>query len=126
MENVREELNRLDAQRAALDAILRGYELLERTTSENGVKQTRQLSLGVPGRGGEVQGSISFSKGLVEVIQQARGEPLHAKVIWERMQEIGVKSKAKRPMGFVSLVAGKYSEIEKAGASTFRWIGPTP
>lgn len=126
MEEVREELNRLDAQKAALETILRGYETFLRATSANGVKQTRQLALGVPGRGGEPKGSISFRKGVIEVIRQARGEPLHAKVIWERMQEMGVRSATKQPGGFIGLTAKRVNEIEKSAPNTFRWVGAFP
>lgn len=119
MEEVRDELNRLDAQRAALETILRGYETFLRATSANGVKHTRQLA----GRGGEPKGSISFRRGVIEVIRQARGEPLHAKIIWERMQEMGVESASKQPVGFIGLTARRVEEIEKLRPNTFRWVG---
>lgn len=123
MEGVRDELNRIDAERAALDTIYRGYESLLKAMSSNGIKKNAQLALGVPGRGGGPKGSISFRNGVIEVIKRAGGESLHVNVIWERMQAMGVKSAAKRPIGFISMIAGKEDAIEKSAASTFRWVG---
>ena len=51
--------------------------------------------------------------------------PLHVEVIWERMEAKGVRSDAKRPVGFVAMIAGKNDEIEKAGPSTYRWVAPS-
>ncbi|PKB73421.1 MAG: hypothetical protein BZY75_01895 [SAR202 cluster bacterium Io17-Chloro-G7] len=126
MDELRDELNRVDALQVALEAALRAHESLFKAISANGVKQTRQLALGVPGRGGGPKGSVSFRSGVIEVLKQARGEELHADIIWERMQAMGVKSEAKRPRGFVSMIAAKEEDIEKSAPGTFRWVGASP
>ncbi len=69
-------------------------------------------------------GAISFKKGTAEVLKQARGEALHAKDIWERMQAMGVRSNAKNPVGWVNRETGKHPNIEKDGPKTWRWAGP--
>ena len=123
METIRDELNRLDAERAVLDALLRDYEAWFRVRPENGVTPQRQLPLGVPGRGGKPKGLVSFRKGTLTVLQQARGEPLVDEEIWHRMQDMGVKSDSKNPLGFVNLVAGRSEDVEKVASRTWRWVG---
>lgn len=124
MEDVREELNRVDEQKVALETILKGYEAWFRTNPENGYKSSRQLELAVPGRGGGAKGTISFRKGVIEVLHQARGAALHEEEIWHRMKQMGVKSDAKRPSGFVGMTASGLEEAEKVAVRTWRWKGP--
>ena len=121
MEEVRAELNILDQQRDALETLLRGYEVWLKAFPESGAKLQRQLRLGVPGRGGAPLGSVSFRKGLMEVMRQARGEPLIDDEIWRRMQALGVKSQSKHPQGFIGLWAGRLDPMEKVAARTWRW-----
>ena len=123
MEYIRDELNRLDEERGALAAMLRGYEAWFRAKPENGRKPQRQLPLGVPGRGGKPKGSVSFRKGMITVLQQARGEPLDDEELWRRMQDTGVKSDSKNPLGFVRLTADRLEGAEKVSPKTWRWVG---
>jgi hypothetical protein len=125
MEDIRDELNRLDSQRVALEQILRGYEAWFRAFPENGAQPHQQLTLPVSGRGGATKGAMSFRNGFIEVLKQARGEPLTDEEIWRRMQEKGVKSDARRPLGIVALTAKRHSnQVEMVAVKTWRWKGP--
>jgi hypothetical protein len=122
MEDVRDELNRLDSQRVALEQILRGYEAWFRAFPENGGRPHQQLTLPVSGRGKATKGTMSFRNGFAEVLKQARGEPLTDEEIWRRMQDKGVKSDAKRPLGIVALTARRLpDDVEMVAARTWRW-----
>ena len=113
MESVRSELNRVEAEREVLEGLLKAYEGWFRLHPENGTNPPTippQLPLE----------SISFKEGLLAVLRQSRGEPLHVKEIWHRMRALGVTSNAKRPEGFVSMHANKMDEVEKVAAATFR------
>ena len=110
MESIRAELNVLDSEREVLEDLLRGYESWFRLHPDSGVCLSRQLPFE----------SISFKEGLLEVLRQARGQPLHAKEIWHRMSVLGVTSNARRPEGFVSMHANKIEGIEKVAPATFR------
>jgi hypothetical protein len=121
MEDVREALNHIDQDREALETILKGYEAWFRVNPSNGSNPQAQLSLGMPGRGGGPTGSISFKKGFIAVLEQARGEALIDTEIWRRMQEMGVVSNAQRPLGFIGLTAKRVPDAEKVAARTWRW-----
>ena len=123
MEGIRDELNRLDEERTALDALIRDYEAWFRARPENGAKPQRQPAQGVSGRGGKPKGSVSFRKGEIMVLQQARGEPLVDEEIWRRMQDVGVKSDSKNPLGFVNLTAKGLDDVERVSPKTWRWVG---
>lgn len=110
MESIRSELNVLDSEREVLENLLTGYESWFRLHPDSGACLSRQLPLT----------SMSFKDGLLEVLRQARGQPLHAKEIWHRMNAMGVTSNAKRPEGFVSMHANKIEGIEKIAPATFR------
>ena len=113
MESVRSELNRVDADREVLEGLLKAHESWFRIHPENGANPpTTPPQLPLEG--------ISFKEGLLAVLRQSRGEPLHVKEIWHRMREMGVSSNAKRPEGFVSMHANKMDEVEKVEAATFR------
>jgi hypothetical protein len=124
MEDVRDELNRLDGQRVALEQILRGYEAWFRSLPENGTRSQHQLKLPVGGRGGATKGSIGIQNAFKEVLKQARGEPLPNAEIWLRMQEKGAKSDAKRPLGIIDLIGKRVPEAEKVAVRTWRWRVP--
>ena len=112
MESVRSELNKLDSEREVLESLLKAYEGWFRIHPENGINPTTTTQLPLEG--------ISFKDGLLEVLHQSRGEPLHVKEIWHRMKVIGVSSNAKRPEGFVSMHANRIEGVEKVGPATFR------
>ena len=121
MEEVRDALNHIDQDREALETILKGYEAWFRVNPSHGSNRQRQLALGVSGRGGGSNGSISFRKGFMAVLEQARGEALIDTEIWRRMQEMGVISNAQRPLGFIGLTAKRVPSAEKVAARTWRW-----
>ncbi len=112
MESIRAELNILDSERAVLEDLLKGYESWFRLHPENGTDPAMQLPLQ----------SISFRDGVLEVLRQARGEPLHVKEIWRRMQSLGITSSSKRPENFVALYTKRIPGMEKVAPATFRLL----
>ena len=125
LELVRGELVSLDEQRVALEKLLRAYEGWLRAFPENGALQPQgRLPLPVSGRGGKTKGTISFNNGFIEVVRQARGEPLYAPELWRRMQEIGVRSDAKNPLGIIAFTAKRFQDVAKVGPRTWRWVDP--
>lgn len=123
MEAIRSELTHLEEQKEALAVMLQSYERWFRVNPENG-RRPRQLPLGRGGRGVAPKGSISFQRGLVQVMREARGEPLRADEVWQRMQQVGVVSEAKNPQGFISLTVRRIDEIQQVGPRTWQWTGP--
>lgn len=115
MEEIRTELSRIEKQREALQDILQGYE----SWFELPGAQQLELNVKAPIR----KGTMSFPKGLREVLRQAGGEPLMDTEIWERMQRLGVRSNAKNPVNFVSLHSNRVPGIEKTATRTYRWVG---
>lgn len=115
MEEIRDELRRIEGQREALKGILQGYEVWFQLPGA----QQLEMNVKAPNR----KGTMSFPKGLKTVLRQAGGEPLMDTEIWERMQKIGIKSNAKNPVNFVSLHSNRVPEIEKTAPRTYRWVG---
>ena len=115
MQEIRDELGRIERQREALNDILQGYE----TWFQLPGAQQLEMNVKVPNR----KGTMSFPKGLKMVLQQADGEALMDTEIWERMRRVGVHSNAKNPVNFVSLHSNRAPEIEKVATRTYRWVG---
>ena len=129
MEAIRDELTRNEEEHKALMDMLRGYEAWFRLHSKD---NSQQLAMKVGkasevgesrSRGGKPLGDLSFRKGLIAVLTESRGEPLVDTEIWGRMQTVGVRSKAKNPVGFISMTARQVPHIEKLDSHTYRWIG---
>ena len=116
MEEIRDELCGIEKQHKALKDILQGYEAWFQLPG------AQQLEMNV--KASNRKGTMSFPKGLKEVLRQAGGEPLMDTEIWERMQKLGIHSNAKNPVNFVSLHSNRVPEIEKTAPRTYRWVGP--
>jgi hypothetical protein len=66
---------------------------------------------------------------VVDVLKEARGEPLHVKEIWRRVSAKGAKTAAKSPLGAIDLTCYsilKYhpKALEKVRPRTWRWKEP--
>ena len=124
LEVIEAELSRNQLERVVLLKLQCGYrELLQFSSDGQDVRQLT-MTIGHEGTKSESKGTISFRAGLVQVLREASGEPLDVDEIWERMQQLGVRSDAKRPTGFIGLTKKRVPEIEKVSPRVFRWVGP--
>lgn len=125
MEDIRVDLDRIEAEHKALSDLLKGYEGWFRVNPENGIyTNEQQLHLMPKGRGGSPLGTVGFGPGAVSVVKKARGEPLRDTEIWSRMEILGVKSNAENPSGWVNRELKKHpKDIKKVGPKTWKWIG---
>lgn len=87
-----------------------------------GDKETRDKSVHRP----LLNNPMSFSKGLKQVLEEANGQPLPSSVIWQKMQQLGVKSNSSNPIGWVNRIAQNIG-AEKVSPQTWRLkIGVNP
>ena len=125
MEDTREALNKNEREHQVLTTLLKGFEDWFQINPEEGSNSKAHQYPLLSGRGGPPLGTISYSKGAMKVVKDARGAELGAKVIWERMEGIGVKSNAKNPVGLLNVTLNRHTEvIEKTAPRTWKWIGP--
>jgi len=66
---------------------------------------------------------IGWHDAIRRVLKDAVGEPLHVKEIWIRAQGIGLKTKAKNPLGLVDLTCRRLHGVEKTDPRTSSWAG---
>jgi len=125
LEEVRESLRKNEQEREVLISLLKGYEGWLRLQGLNGLRATQiTLDIDPQERGPKPKGKIGFRPGLLEVLKEARGEPLRRDEIWSRMQVIGVKSDAKDPETLIDLTARSMTpQVEKVASRTWRWAG---
>ena len=73
------------------------------------------------------KGSRSMRGAVLQVLKDARGEPVHGKEILARAYELGAKTDAKNPLGAVDLMAHslmKSHPVEKVGPRVWRYREP--
>ncbi len=70
----------------------------------------------------DLNNPMSFQDGVAKALQDAHGEPLSSTEIWHRMQVMGIKSNAKKPLGWIDWSAKKV-HAEKVAPHTWRWNG---
>ena len=117
--NLKARLKHNEEEHELLVAALNNVEALARF---DGAEQL-SMNIDAPVSNGVI-GKMSFNKGIFAALQYADGEPLCASEIWKRMQQLGVKSNAKRPESFIIWHARKNPDkIEDLGDKIFRWIG---
>lgn len=109
----------------ALKEVLDRFEKLLSIDTESSDGRQLKMMASLKGRSSQTlpKGSISFQRGLIEVLQEAEGETLDADEIWERMKAKGVRSEAKRPTGFIGLTQKRVPGIDKVSPKSYRWIG---
>ena len=134
LEEAQRELGTLEERRDALVGLVKSYETLLRIESggSNGriplpLPVVSKLETDKPKVG--PKGSISISKGILAVLKDARGAPLHTKEILNRVLALGAITEAKNPQGAIDLVcyhlANAGEPMKKVGPRTWRWIGGT-
>ena len=123
---IKAELARNQQERAALLKLQCGFQELLQVSSDG--HDVRQMAMPISHEDtkSKSKGTMSFRAGLVHVLKEVPGEALDVDEIWERMQNLGVRSDAKRPTGFIGLTKKRVPEIEKVSPRLFRWIGPNP
>lgn len=81
-----------------------------------------------PRRTNRPAGAISLNRAVLQVIEQAHGEPLLTTEIYQRAQAMGASTQADKPAGVVDLMLYSHRDrgrkpIERIGTRTWRWIG---
>jgi len=72
------------------------------------------------------KGTVSLRSAVMDVLKEARGEPLHVKEIWRRAGAKGAQTASKSPLGAIDLTCYsilKYhpTALEKVRPRTWRW-----
>lgn len=126
LREVNAELARLDQERDVLLTLARG---LEAWLALHGGKDTPdqpQLPLG-RGRSSKPAGALPLRAAILQVVRDARGQPLHAREILARTRAMGADTSAKKPESVVDLVAYSWKKrgepLERSGPMTWRWAG---
>jgi hypothetical protein len=135
LEELRTELSRFDDERSVIVSLIRSYETwLRLRGKDDGVVATPPLPGLLPLDEPKVvvitesdnDAGPSFRGGVLRVIREAHGEPLHAKEILRRVEALGARTTAKNKLSVVALAIRSLSErqpIEKAGPRMWKWAG---
>ena len=127
LEEFKAQLTRFEEERDYLLSLVKGLEgWLRVHVTRNGSLPQPSLFDGVATK---PKGTISLRGAVVEVLKEARGEPLHVKEILQRITAKGAKTSAKSPLGAVDLTCYsilKYhpKALEKVRPRTWRWLEP--
>lgn len=127
LDDVSRELDTLDERREVLLSLVRGFEGWLRLDGSRATTFPLPEPPSKPRESLTAQkGSVSVRSAVLQVIKDARGEPLHAREIARRMIALGAVTAAKDPPAIVDLVAGSLSKrdglpIEKVAGRTWRW-----
>lgn len=73
-------------------------------------------------RGPQLKGTISFRRAVNQILDVARGAPLHAKEIGERALAMGVVGTAKNVPAIADLMCKGIEGAEKVGPRTWRKV----
>lgn len=126
LEEVRTELERLDTERQVLLDLHSALEAWLRVHPSTGGVQLA-LPEEVETRRNETKGEVSTRSAVLQVLKQARGEPLLAKEILKRAEALGARTTARRPASIIDLTAHSLQKsgtpIEKVDTKGWRWIG---
>jgi hypothetical protein len=77
-----------------------------------------------PMKRGKPVGSVSFRGAVLQILRDARGEPLNVREILPRALALGAATNAKNPLGAVDLMAHSLKRshpVEKVGPRTWRY-----
>ena len=134
LEQVKAALARNEEEHDALVSIVKGFESWLRLNGKAGV--THPLPVVAPtSHNGKpvlarhaIKGRVSVRQAVLQVLKDARGEPLHVKEIVRRINDLGAISASKNPAGVVGLVAMSLQKrdnqpIERTAGQTWRWAG---
>jgi hypothetical protein len=117
LRQVESEIQSLEQERDALASLKRGIDGLLQLHGP-----IRQSSSGKP------VGQRSLRGAAIEVVQEARGQPLSTAEILERSRRKGADSKAKDPSGVIDLMLytvkkRKGLPLERLPGGRWRWVG---
>ncbi|MGH7487339.1 MAG: hypothetical protein ACREMY_17325 [bacterium] len=130
--DVQAQLARNEDEHEVLVNLARGYEGWLRLNPDNSAAQPPQMSLTFqpePANRSEPKGSRSFRGAILQVIKDARGEPISTREILPRALALGAITESKNPLGTVDLMVHsltkiKHPVIEKVGPRLWRYTGP--
>ena len=134
LDELRNELARFDDERNVIVSLIRSYETWLRLRGKDdgsiapvlpGLLPPEEVPVAVVANGNDALGP-SFRGSVLRVIQEAHGEPLHAKEILRRVEALGAKTTAKNKLSVVALAIRSLMDkqpIEKAGPRMWRWAG---
>ena len=116
------QLAKNEEEREALIALVKGLEGWLRIHAT--ITQQTLFEGSLPA--GKPKGTVSLRRAVVEVLKEARGEPLHVKEIFRRVSAKGARTGAKSPLGAIDLTCYsilKYhpKALEKVRPRTWRW-----
>lgn len=120
---VQGQLARNEDEHEVLISLARGYEGWLRLNPEPVSQLPLSLESGSRSRS-ESKGNRSLRGAVLQVIKDARGEPITTREILNRALALGAATQATNPLGAVDLMAyslKKGHPVEKVGPRTWRW-----
>jgi hypothetical protein len=123
VEAIERELVELEGRRRALRKLLKAYQQLQGLVGEEQHHQRTHS------RNNEPRGTTSLRSAVLKVIEDS-DEPLSAKEIWARVEEMGAQTSAKHPVAVVDLTAYQLRKsgkpIEKSEKRWRKVTNPAP
>lgn len=125
---VRKTLARNEEEHEILLSLLNGFEGWLRLHA-NGRSPQLTLPLETTQARTAPRGEISLRSAVLQVLKEARGQPLHSKEILVRATALGAATTSKDPVAIVDLTAYSLQKggatIEKTGPRIWHWAGPS-
>ena len=122
LEELTGELDQLEARRQAILTAQKGLEALLGLRSKPEMQTELQLPTPNPTK---QKGTRSLRSAVKQVIQDARGSPLHSKEILKRARAMGASTAAKDPVAIIDLVMSSLRRdggpVERTAPRTWRW-----
>jgi hypothetical protein len=123
------QLARNEEEHEVLVSLVRGYEGWLRLNPDPQPPPQMIVMFEPEGRGSSSQpkGSRSMRGAVLQVLKDARGEPVHGREILARAIALGAATDAKNPLGAVDLMAHslkKSHPVEKVGPRVWRYRAP--
>jgi hypothetical protein len=125
LSETREELARVDDQRAALAELLALYGRIAKARGVQDVRPTDGAKKVIVRRRGKVIGTQSL-RGTVREVVRTAGRPLRTTEILELVRAAGADTQAKDPVAIMDLIMyslAKKEPVEKVASRTWRWTG---
>lgn len=121
------QLARNEEEHEVLLSLVRGYEGWLRLNPDPAPQMALPPLEAAPRKGSQPKGSRSMRGAVLQVLKDARGEPVHGKEILARAYQLGAATDAKNPLGAVDLMAHslkKSHPVEKVGPRVWRYRAP--
>jgi hypothetical protein len=136
LQEAREALQKNEKEHEILKSLIFGLEgwleMMGYQEKPTSAQQPKLLDVGRPRRRAAPirnDGKPSFRSAVLQVLQDARGRPLHCQEILDRARKLGAETNAKDPVKIVDLVGvslqnERQAPIERVSVLTWRWTGP--